>query len=182
MQNKDNNTKNSSVYIAKYDHHLRRLFFILHCLLLLSAGIFCVYINLVITILLGIFLILAVMVNIIDVLFFKVLIIDDDCLTKEWYLFGKRSIKLSNLRARATNKLYENSITFSDKNKNILQNFYMTFETFLTKDNGYERIREILIKNSVIKGDDMHWNKKKNVKQKFLETIKATDKKSKNVI
>jgi hypothetical protein len=148
----------NNVCVVKYGY-VKRLFSIGCFLLVCLSGTFFMFVNEVVIILFGMALILISLINIIDILFFKVLTIDSDYLTKEWYLFGKRTIKMSNLIAKARDRLWSGSIMFGDKDGSILRTFYMNFETFPAKDNGCERIKEVLIKNDVIKEDDIHWDK-----------------------
>jgi hypothetical protein len=163
----EDDAKNSHVYI-EYGH-FKRLFCIICFLFVIFAGVFFIYVSTYISILFGVILIFVSLVNIIDIAFFKALIMDESCLGKEWYFFGKQKISLSNLSARCTNRLWEGLIIFRDKNRSRLQMFYMNFETFPSKDRGYERIKEALIKNGIIKGDEVCWNQKGVKKQKWWQ-------------
>jgi hypothetical protein len=116
-------------------------------------------------------------INIIDISFFRVLIIDGDYLIKEWYLFGRKSIKLSSLKASSIDRLWKGSIVFGDKNKSVLQTFYMNFETFPCEDRGYDHIKKALIRNGVINEDEACWSnsriKEKNIWQKIFTIVRA---------
>lgn len=165
----------NSVYVFQYSH-IKRLFAVICFLLMIFAGSFFIFVNTTAMTIFGTLLILAALVNTVDILFFKVLTIDSEHLTKEWYLFGSRSIKTSNLTAISTKKLWEGSIIFCDKTRYRVQTFYMNFETFPANDKAYERMREALRANGVISGDEACWNsystQQKSIWRRVIKRIK----------
>jgi hypothetical protein len=148
--------------------------FSLVCFICVAAvGVYCIVIWTWFTAIFGVALVAAALINIIDIAFFKSLSIDSEVLCKEWYFFGKKSIKIADLTAISTKKLWEGSIVFRDKNISSIQRFYMNFETFPTKNRAYEQVKSALVEHGVINGDEPCWNRKKTGKKAFIKKFFA---------
>lgn len=149
--------ENDFLYIFKYSDG-KRFIVILAFLFMFIMGLFFILIGNWFTIFFGSILIFVSLLNAIDICFFKALIINDNFLIKEWYLFGKRSIKISNLSAVVAKRLWSGTIFFREKNDAVIGGFLMNFEVFPIGNSGFKQIKKILIEKQVIKGDENEWN------------------------
>jgi hypothetical protein len=162
----------NNIYIFRYSA-AKRLFALVCFIFISFIGVFFIVVFTWLTVIFGVALMVAVLINIIDVAFFKSLSIDGEALCKEWYFFGKKSIKTADLTAVSTKKLWEGSIIFRDKNRYGFQRFYMNFETFPTQNRAYEQVKSALIEYGVISGDEQCWNRKKMSKRALIKKFFA---------
>lgn len=132
-------------------------------LVIVLCGIFCIQINILITIFVGIVILVAAIVHIIDILFFKSIIINDTNLIKNWYLIGSKKIALPNLYAYNQNKIWKGFITFHSKDGGFIKDFGINMESFLLKNANLEDVRNTLISKGIITGEEKSWTIKKKV-------------------
>jgi hypothetical protein len=153
----DKKENSETLIVFRYDDFKRCLILII---LLFSAllGSFLILIGHWFAILFGVLLVLVQTHSILDILFFKTLIFNDDSIVKEWFYFGKKKIKIEDLKVSVSKRLWTGTIVFSDKNKGYFSNTFMSFETFPIGNEGFRKIREILIEKNIIKGDENGWN------------------------
>jgi hypothetical protein len=162
----------NNTYIFRYSN-IKRLFSLVCFIFVGFIGVFFIVVFTWLTVIFGVALVVAVLINIIDIAFFKSLSIDSEALCKEWYVFGKKSIKTADLTAASTKKLWEGSIIFRDKNRYGFQRFYMNFETFPTQNKAYGEVKSALIEHGVISGDEPCWNRKKISKRALIKKFFA---------
>jgi len=106
----------------------------------------------------GLIVVLFSFGSLVDILFFKSLIFKNNCVIKEWYLFGSKKIKFENLVVGVNKRLWTGRIYFEDKRKRFLSRLIMQFEMFPIGNTGFIKIRNLLIDKKIIKGDENGWN------------------------
>ena len=93
----------------------------------------------------------------IDTLLFQELIVTKNEIIKRW-LIGHIEIKCSDLKASLSKRLFTGEIMFIDTSKIFLHSRLMIIETFLFSNDDLKKIKEKLISNKIIKGDEYEWN------------------------
>ena len=93
----------------------------------------------------------------IDTLLFQELIVTKNELIKRW-LIGHIEIKCSDLKVSLSKRLFTGEIMFIDTSKIFLHSRLMIIETFLFSNDDLKKIKEKLISNKIIKGDEYEWN------------------------
>lgn len=152
----------TSKEVFTYSLH-KKFFAVMVYLLFLFFGIFCIYLGNLFTIVLGILLIFAAFINILNVFLFRSLIIEGAFLIKQWYFFGNKKIAIDDLMAYNGKKIWKNTITFLSKNGSAKLNFCMNLECFLLKKATFEDVKNLLIYKNIITGDEKCWDTKKKV-------------------
>lgn len=120
-------------------------------------GWFFILVNNWFTIVFGGMLLLVGLLNVLDAFLFKKLTINHDFLIKEWYFFGSKSIPLMSLKATVAKRLWSGTIFFRDRNNSSWNGFIMNFETFPIGNDGFRKIKKILIDKKIITGDEYEW-------------------------
>ncbi|MCI7022995.1 MAG: hypothetical protein MR964_01995 [Campylobacter sp.] len=93
----------------------------------------------------------------IDTLLFQELIVTKNEIIKRW-LIGHIEIKCSDLKVSLSKRLFTGEIMFIDTSKIFLHSRLMIIETFLFSKDDLKKIKEKLISNKIIKGDEYEWN------------------------
>ena len=93
----------------------------------------------------------------IDTLLFQELIVTKNEIIKRW-LIGHIEIKCSDLKVSLSKRLFTGEIMFIDTSKIFLHSRLMIIETFLFSNDDLKKIKEKLILNKIIKGDEYEWN------------------------
>ena len=93
----------------------------------------------------------------IDTLLFQELIVTKNEIIKRW-LIGHIEIKWSDLKVSLSKRLFTGEIMFIDTSKIFLHSRLMIIETFLFSNDDLKKIKEKLISNKIIKGDEYEWN------------------------
>ena len=93
----------------------------------------------------------------IDTLLFQELIVTKNEIIKRW-LIGHIEIKCSDLKVSLSKRLFTGEIMFIDTSKIFLHSRLMIIETFLFSNDALKKIKEKLISNKIIKGDEYEWN------------------------
>ena len=93
----------------------------------------------------------------IDTLLFQELIVTKNEIIKRW-LIGHIEIKCSDLKVSLSTRLFTGKIMFIDTSKISLHSRLMIIETFLFSNDDLKKIKEKLISNKIIKGDEYEWN------------------------
>ena len=93
----------------------------------------------------------------IDTLLFQELIVTKNEIIKRW-LIGHIEIKCSDLKVSLSKRLFTGEIMFIDTSKIFLHSRLMIIETFLFSNDDLKKIKEKLISNKIIKGDEYEWN------------------------
>ena len=93
----------------------------------------------------------------IDTLLFQELIVTKNEIIKRW-LIGHIEIKCSDLKVSLSKRLFTGKIMFIDTSKIFLHSRLMIIETFLFSNDDLKKIKEKLISNKIIKGDEYEWN------------------------
>ena len=93
----------------------------------------------------------------IDTLLFQELIVTKNEIIKRW-LIGHIEIKCSVLKVSLSKRLFTGKIMFIDTSKIFLHSRLMIIETFLFSNDDLKKIKEKLISNKIIKGDEYEWN------------------------
>ena len=93
----------------------------------------------------------------IDTLLFQELIVTKNEIIKRW-LIGHIEIKCSDLKVSLSKRLFTGKIMFIDTSKIFLHSRLMIIETFLVSNDDLKKIKEKLISNKIIKGDEYEWN------------------------
>ncbi len=93
----------------------------------------------------------------IDTLLFQELIVTKNEIIKRW-LIGHIEIKCSVLKVSLSKRLFTGKIMFIDTSKIFLYSRLMIIETFLFSNDDLKKIKEKLISNKIIKGDEYEWN------------------------
>ncbi|MDO2406860.1 hypothetical protein [Campylobacter magnus] len=93
----------------------------------------------------------------IDTLLFQELIVTKNEIIKRW-LIGHIEIKCSDLKVSLSKRLFTGKIMFIDTSKIFLHSRLMIIETFLFSNDDLKKIKEKLILNKIIKGDEYEWN------------------------
>ena len=93
----------------------------------------------------------------IDTLLFQELIVTKNEIIKRW-LIGHIEIKCSDLKVSLSKRLFTGEIIFIDTSKIFLHSRLMIIETFLFSNDDLKKIKEKLILNKIIKGDEYEWN------------------------
>lgn len=93
----------------------------------------------------------------IDTLLFQELIVTKNEIIKRW-LIGHIEIKFSDLKVSLSKRLFTGKIMFIDTSKIFLHSRLMIIETFLFSNDDLKKIKEKLISNKIIKGDEYEWN------------------------
>ena len=93
----------------------------------------------------------------IDTLLFQELIVTKNEMIKRW-LIGHIEIKCSDLKVSLSKRLFTGEIMFIDTSKIFLHSRLMIIETFLFSNDDLKKIKEKLISNKIIKGDEYEWN------------------------
>lgn len=141
----------------EYDN-LKRIIFGMVYLMMIVLGLFLVLIENWFAVIFGSLAVYMGTFRLLDIMFFKALIIDKNFLVKEWFVFGSKSIPTKDLKVTVAKRVWSGQIFFMAKNSSFFQNILMSFETFPIGNEGFRAIREILIKKNVIKGDEHEWN------------------------
>lgn len=141
----------------EYDD-LKRLIFGMVYLMMIVLGLFLVFIENWFAVICGGLAVVVGTFRLMDIMFFKVLVIDKNFLVKEWFVFGSKSIVIKDLKATATKRVWGGQIFFMTKNSSFFENILMSFETFPIGNEGFRAIKEILIEKNVIRGDEHEWN------------------------
>lgn len=168
MHKKEHNTAMEDSYTFQYSFFKKSLAVSIF-LLLFGFGCFCIYIGTKLTVFIGVLISVSVVMHMIDIVLFKSLTINKDVLTKQWYFFGKKTIKIDNLYAYCTRKIWKGLIIFGSRNTNSFIKFHMGIETFLLYRASLEDIKNILISFGVISENEACWKQKKKVN--FLKRI-----------
>ena len=93
----------------------------------------------------------------IDTLLFQELIVTKNEIIKRW-LIGHIEIKCSDLKVSLSKRLFTGKIMFIDTSKIFLHSRLMIIETFLFSNDDLKKIKEKLISNKIIKGDEYEWS------------------------
>ena len=93
----------------------------------------------------------------IDTLLFQELIVTKNEIIKRWFI-GHIEIKCSDLKVSLSKRLFTGEIMFIDTSKIFLHSRLMIIETFLFSNDDLKKIKEKLISNKIIKGDEYEWN------------------------
>lgn len=93
----------------------------------------------------------------IDTLLFQELIVTKNEIIKRWFI-GHIEIKCSDLKVSLSKRLFTGKIMFIDTSKIFLHSRLMIIETFLFSNDDLKKIKEKLISNKIIKGDEYEWN------------------------
>lgn len=93
----------------------------------------------------------------IDTLLFQELIVTKNEIIKRW-LIGHIEIKCSDLKVSLSKRLFTGKIMFIDTSKIFLHSRLMIIETFLFSNDDLKKIKEKLISNKIIKGDEYELN------------------------
>ena len=93
----------------------------------------------------------------IDTLLFQELIVTKNEIIKRW-LIGHIEIKCSDLKVSLSKRLFTGKIMFIDTSKIFLHSRLMIIETFLFSNDDLKKIKEKLMSNKIIKGDEYEWN------------------------
>ena len=93
----------------------------------------------------------------IDTLLFQELIVTKNEIIKRW-LIGHIEIKCSDLKVSLSKRLFTGEIMFIDTSKIFLHSRLMIIETFLFSNDDLKKIKEKLMSNKIIKGDEYEWN------------------------
>lgn len=93
----------------------------------------------------------------IDTLLFQELIVTKNEIIKRW-LIGHIEIKCNDLKVSLSKRLFTGKIMFIDTSKIFLHSRLMIIETFLFSNDDLKKIKEKLISNKIIKGDEYEWN------------------------
>ena len=93
----------------------------------------------------------------IDTLLFQELIVTKNEIIKRW-LIGHIEIKCSDLKVSLSKRLFTGEIMFIDTSKIFLHSRLMIIETFLFSNDDLKKIKEKLISNKIIKGEEYEWN------------------------
>ena len=136
----------------------KRILIVIAFLVIILLGFFFLLIGHWFTIFFGTILLLIGLPSMLDILFFKQLIFSDKYVMKEWFIFGRKKIEFNNLTTGVAKKVWSGTIFFRDKKKKSILQFFMNFETFPIGNNGFKKIRKILINKKIIKGDENGWN------------------------
>ena len=102
-------------------------------------------------------LFVIVLFILIDTLLFQELIVTKNEIIKRW-LIGHIEIKCSDLKVSLSKRLFTGKIMFIDTSKIFLHSRLMIIETFLFSNDDLKKIKEKLISNKIIKGDEYEWN------------------------
>ena len=156
MSQNDNPNNREQPYIFEYDA-LKRFLIILVFFFMSFLGWFFILVNNWFTIVFGGMLLLVGLLNVVDAFLFKKLTINHDLLIKEWHFFGSKSIPLMSLKATVSKRLWSGTIFFRDRNISSWNGFLMNFETFPIGNNGFRKIKKILIDKKIITGDEYEW-------------------------
>ena len=148
---------NGKEIIFKYDT-LKRLLVAVSFFVVALLGCFFLLIGNRFADFFGIVMIFIGLQSFLDVLLFNKLIFTDDYVLKEWVIFGGKKIEYSNLEAGASKRMWTGTVFFRDKRKKPFFQFFMDFETFPIGNDGFKKIRGILIEKKIIKGDEDGWN------------------------
>jgi len=143
--------------IFKYDN-FKRSIILLAYLGMIGFGFFLISLYHLFAIIFGYLLIIVGLFYFIDIFFLKYLIISNKCITKEWFLFGRIRIKNKDLIVSVSKRIWTGQIFFKNKNRSYFYNRLMIFEVFPIGNKGFKEIKEILIKEQIIKGDEYEWN------------------------
>ena len=93
----------------------------------------------------------------IDTLLFQELIVTKNEIIKRWFI-GHIEIKCSDLKVSLSKRLFTGEIMFIDTSKIFLHSRLMIIETFLFSNDDLKKIKEKLMSNKIIKGDEYEWN------------------------
>jgi hypothetical protein len=145
------------IHSFEYDN-FKRLVFVLFYSFSIFIGLFLLLVPNWFANIFGWILVIITVIDTINILFFKSLEFHDDFLVKRWFIFGDKQIKYEYLKVGASKRIWSGTISFSDKHKSYFLNFLMSFETFPIGNNGFRKIRDILIEKKVIHGDEHDWN------------------------
>jgi hypothetical protein len=143
--------------VFKYNNFKRMIISFMYLFMIL-IGFFLILIENWFAVLFGILLIIIGLLSALDILFFKVLSLNDKHLIKEWFVFGKKKIGLNDLEVSVVKRVWTGTITFRDKKKKSFTQFFMNFETFPIGNDGFREIKKMLIEKKIIKGDEHEWN------------------------
>jgi hypothetical protein len=150
--------ESSEVIDFQYDS-IKRILISMLFLTIIILGILLIMLNHnIFTVLFGLLMIVIGSVRLFDILFFKKLIINSDFLIKEWFLFGAKTINMKNLRVNVSKRMWTGTIFFNNVEATYFSNFLMRFEIFPIGNDGFRKIKNILIEKKIIKGDEYEWN------------------------
>lgn len=153
----NNIIKKNNKIVFKYNN-FKRYLISLSFIVFIFLGINFIFIGHWFSISLGIILTITGAHNLIDILFFKSLTFENKFVTKKWFIFGEKKVKIDDLKIGVSKRIWTGIITFSDKNKNFLSNSLMVFELFPIGNKGFKEIKKILIDKKVIKGTENEWS------------------------
>jgi len=155
--NQATNKREKPVYTFMYDDE-KRILIALAFLIMIVLGLGFIFLNQWFTLIFGGLLVFIGLFRFLDICFFKRLTIGKTRITKEWFYFGKRSIKLSDLQVGVAKRLWSGTIFFQHKDSIGLDRLTMQFEVFPIGNSGFNLIRNILIQKRIISGHELSWN------------------------
>lgn len=139
-----------------YDNFKRFLILLIHIFIIL-LGVSLVSIGHWFTVCFGILLIVVFLEAIINIVFFKSLVLDSDYVIKNSYFFGSKKINFQNLEVAANKRVWTGTVFFRDKSKSFFSRQVIQLEIFPIGNEGFKKIRKILINKKIIKGDENGW-------------------------
>ena len=138
-------------------NNFKRVLLVLVYIFVILLGFFFILIDNWFARVVGILFVFYSLVSVIDMLFFKALIFTEDSVIKKWYFLGSKKINFQNLEVTANKRIWTGIVFFRDKSKSFFSRQVMQLEIFPIGNEGFKKIRKILINKKIIKGDENGW-------------------------
>lgn len=136
----------------------KRILIALAFFIMIVLGLGFMFLNQWLSLIFGGLLVIVGLFKFLDICFFKRLTIGKTRITKEWFYFGKRSIKLADLQVSVVKRLWSGTIFFQHKDHIGLDRLTMQFEVFPIGNSGFNLIRNTLILKGIISSHELSWN------------------------
>lgn len=143
--------------VFEYDN-FKRVLIILAYVFGIFLGLFLILIDNWFAKVVGILFVFFGLIIVIDMSLFKALIFKDDRIVKEWHYLGSNKIYFKDLTVSVSKRIWTGQILFKNRNRSYFYNRLMIFEVFPIGNKGFKLIKEKLIKEQIIKGDEYEWN------------------------
>lgn len=140
---------------------VRKILVLFFRLIAFGLGISFILIDNVYVQIFGFFSILYGVIGFFRNIFFKKMIFYDEYIETRWNVLGWRVVKnimYSKVSVMKINGILGGSISFLEKKNNWQTMFFFTIDLLPLSKDQIENIKNILIKNNVIKGDEYVWS------------------------
>ncbi len=140
---------------------LKKILVLFFRLVAFGLGIGLIFIDNVYAQVFGSFIVTYGIIGFFRSIFFKKMIFYDEYIEAQWNVLGWRVVKntmYSKVSVMKINGILGGSISFLEKKNNWQTMFFFTIDLLPLSKNQIENIKNILIKNNVIKGDEYVWS------------------------